>query len=160
VNTVKAIGFQKILQKILANPAKITLTERTLIHGISLQTLAVCNNFLWMSVLLYPCHVNAVKGFWALWNNTVGPPIKLNATVTSWLKDGTAWLTAKRYEVFSIHESSIASIKTIKSTYITTIPAGSSEVTVAFNCVSERNVFMITCDYYFTFYRHSWLSIY
>jgi hypothetical protein len=70
----------------------------------------------------------------------VGSLVKLNATLTSRLPAGTPWLTAKRYKVFPIRVT-YRSIKTIKSTYLhKTVLAGSREVTVAYNFISERTV--------------------
>jgi hypothetical protein len=64
--------------------------------------------------------------------------MKLNATVTSRPLAGTAWLTAKRYNVFPIR----LKYRPIKNqlAYISAVPAGSREVTVAFNFISERTV--------------------
>jgi hypothetical protein len=72
--------------------------------------------------------------------NTERSLIKLKTTVTNRLAAGTARLIAKRYKVSPLRVK-YRSIKTIKLTYLyTTVPAGSREVTVAFNFISERTV--------------------
>jgi hypothetical protein len=81
-----------------------------------------------------------------MWRYTVHSLIKLNATVTSWLLAGNAWLTAKCYKVFLIWVN-YRSIKTIKSTYhIIAVPAGSQEITVAFNFISECTLYIEVCN--------------
>jgi hypothetical protein len=74
-----------------------------------------------------------------VYGTTVRSLIKLNATVTSRLLTGTAWLTVKRYKAFQIRVK-YRSIKMIKSTHLA-VPAGSRVVTVAFNFISERTCY-------------------
>jgi hypothetical protein len=74
------------------------------VTDFNLGRAAVCYDqvFLWFSSVPFQvcleyyykiCHDRLLP-------NTVRSLIKLNATVTSWLPAGTAWLSAKRYEVF------------------------------------------------------------
>jgi hypothetical protein len=74
---------------------------------------------------------------------TVRSLMKLNATVTFRLPVRTVWLTAKLYKVLPIRVK-YCSTKTMKLTYLffLVVPAGSREVTVAFNFISERAVYI------------------
>jgi hypothetical protein len=66
--------------------------------------------------------------------------INLNATVTSWLLAGTAWLTTKRCKGFpdesqvSLHKNNKINLKIIA------VSVANREVAVSFNFISERNV--------------------